>query len=184
MKLKRNFRYLRRNNKTKQKNPSKMKLPKFIKTSATRASERQQNLQKSNRQLLLSELNFQPHKNAAAIMNFDKTLYMTPNRDLYQLKATSNQKLVSNSNNNNNNNSNGRYVKSAQPKRLQRTQRGHAAGGNYATRSVAFAGANISYKLDLDISGLMPASKSQTTTTTNALTTPLVFRTMVYYIVN
>lgn len=96
-----------------------MKLPKFMK------SHKSESQKSSGRQLLITELNFQPHKNAAAIMNFDKSLYMTPrglNKAMMMTPklGTDNKPVVVA------NNYGGRYVKSAQPKRLQNKPKAHA----------------------------------------------------------
>ncbi len=128
-----------------------MKLPKFMKGSSTRSRDEKAT---AGRQLLITELQFQPHKNAAAIMNFDKSLYMTP-KGLATLtpKFGENRQPAAS----------GRYVKSAQPKRLQRTPK--CAVG--ASKPAPPAPTQITYytvqKLGMD----------------STLTTPAVFRQLV-----
>ncbi|CAF0924774.1 unnamed protein product [Brachionus calyciflorus] len=103
-----------------------MKLPKFIKSSTHQ--ERQQNLIKSNRQLMLTDNIFkiQPQKQSALFrdiineskLNNDDTT-KTPCTPLYNFKSN---KLNDSSINVNFSSAqaNGRYVKMSQPKRLQR----------------------------------------------------------------
>lgn len=130
-----------------------MKLPKFIKN--TSRCERQQNLQRANRQLLLSEMQLQPQKCITPTV----TVMMTPKKvitttttiideDLYQIKQGKSAVLKSGNTAASvllhSANSTGRYVKCAQPKRLQRN-RVHvtAKPANYVSRST--------------LNGLMPA---------------------------
>lgn len=106
-----------------------MKLPKFMKSSSSisRAGKRGGDEKNGGgRQILITELNFQPHKNAAAIMNFDKSLYMTP-RGLNTAMMTTPKPTAAAA---------GRYVKSAQTKRLQRTPKCYVSSST-ATAAVS-----------------------------------------------
>lgn len=135
-----------------------MKLPKFMKTRA------RDEKQSTGRQMLITELQFQPHKNAAAIMNFDKSLYMTPKglATMTPKLATDNSRQPA---------PNGRYVKSAQPKRLQRTPK-------------CYVGANkiVATTQTTPISTYVNSNKTvQTATGLNnpTLNTPIVFKPIV-----
>ncbi|CAF0924721.1 unnamed protein product [Brachionus calyciflorus] len=106
-----------------------MKLPKFIKSSTHQ--ERQQNLIKSNRQLMLTDNIFkiQPQKQSALFrdiineskLNNNDDTTKTPCTPLYNFKSN---KLNDSSINVNFSSAqaNGRYVKMSQPKRLQRNR--------------------------------------------------------------
>lgn len=109
-----------------------MKLPKFIK--ATTHQERQQKLITSNRQLMLTDSIFkiQPTKqsnlfrdilNESKLNNSENFSKATPKTPLYQFK-TNNNKLNDSVllSKNFSVQTSGRYVKSAQPKRLQRNR--------------------------------------------------------------
>lgn len=104
-----------------------MKLPKFIK--ATTHQERQQKLITSNRQLMLTDSNFkiQPTKQSILVRDIlnDRKLNNNENCSktlLYQFKTNNklNDSVVLNKNFSIQ--TSGRYVKSAQPKRLQRNR--------------------------------------------------------------
>lgn len=97
-----------------------MKLPKFMSRGGPGGDAKSG----SGRQLLITDLQFQPHKNAAAIMNFDKSLYMTPKRlnfNAYTPVVSATTTPAS-----------GRYAKSIQPKRLQRTPKCYVGTVNKA----------------------------------------------------
>lgn len=99
-----------------------MKLPKIIGSSRSTRQERQQNLLKSNRQLMLTDNLFkiQPQKLLKDIINTTTDKDNTQdalNNSLYTLKTATANKL-----NESALVSSGRFVKSAQPKRLQRNR--------------------------------------------------------------
>lgn len=152
-----------------------MKLPKFIKSRSSNRDEKQQSQSSGGRQLLITELQFQPHKNAAAIMNFDKSLYMTPQRittltpKFANGAATENARAQAPS---------GRFVKSAQPKRLQRTPK------CYVNTPAAIVSSKLTSAMPMDLFAVKqkPQQQQQATIYQNLMATPTAFRSIVSFV--
>lgn len=160
-----------------------MKLPKFIKGSSSLSRKNRDDKQSgggggaggTGRQLLITDLQFQPHKNAAAIMNFDKSLYMTPKSMATltpkfdkQSTAISGGGVAAG----------GRFVKSSQPKRLQRTSKCYVSAA--VTTKLTTTNASSQHQLVPTIPiNLFAAVKNPQQQSEDLMITPSVFRPIV-----